>query len=196
MSCSHTCRLPKIELLSKDGNSEKDTITESTTPGIHEATANVPSVEDSPVSLECLHISERVSDKGKVDSDIEQLSTEAMMETINDKTLAPQLDNKPNVNLASECNPLSIPSDNKPQPAKPLQMEANSRGVSDGPKVYLGPKHYGAPVQKLPPREKVMSALLQWKTPETVKFLAGSLPDFTKNDVNENEVSLIYSETH
>ena len=66
--------------------------------------------------------------------------------------------------------------------------QVKAKVISDVPKVSVGPKHYGAPIQKLPPSDKVMSAILQWKTSETMRFLAGSLPDFSKDD-GDDEVS-------
>ena len=170
--------------MSNESNSEKDTITKSTKPGTHEATA-VPSVEDNAVFLECLHISDTKPDKGIVDSNDEQLNTEVAVKTSDNKTVTPKLEtatgtsNKSGISLTSECDSSKIPSDTKLQFTGHHRTEATSNVINNGPKVNVGPKHYGA-VQKLPPREKVMSALLQWKTLETIKFLAGALPDYSK----------------
>lgn len=171
--------LPQIDLLSKDSKSEENTTTESTKLGIHQAVAGAPSVEDSTASLDHLHISDTKSNE---DSNIEQQPVVKI--TDNTSSTPPQLDNdtdssnKPNVCVSRECDTSDKQSDHKLH-----QTEASSKVISGGPKVNTGPKHYGAPpVQKLPPREKVMSALLQWKTSETVRFLAGALPDYSKND--------------
>ena len=175
-----TRRLPKIELLSKENNSKSAT-TKDTKPGTHEAIVAAPSVEDNAVSLGCLHISDTKLDKGKVDSGIELLSNEATAKTSNGTP--PQLEdtidasNRSDISLTTKCDSSHTPSD-----AKILhhQTVATNNVVNSRPKVTVGPKHYGAPVQKLPPREKVTSALLQWKTPDTIKFLAGALPDYSK----------------
>ena len=82
-----------------------------------------------------------------------------------------QTDNKTDVSLIGPSN------FTKPQPDVTHQVKADGKVVNDKAKVSQGPKHYGALMQKVPPCERVMSALLQWKTPETVKYLAGFLPD-------------------
>lgn len=179
--CHYTCRLPRIELLSNEGNSEKDTATKSTKPGTHEATATAaPSVEDSAVSLECLHVSDTKPDKGIVDSNSKQLNSEVTVKTNDNTNVTPKLETAIDTSISStsKCDSSDIPSDAKLQFSGHHQTDQTTS--NNGPKVNVGPKHYGAPVQKLPPREKVMSALLQWKTPETIKFLAGALPDYSK----------------
>jgi len=50
------------------------------------------------------------------------------------------------------------------------------------PKLKAGPKHYGSPMQKQSPCEKVIAALLDWKTPKTDKFLSGTEPDLNQLD--------------
>ena len=177
-------------MLNKDNTSDKS-ISKSTESSKPEGTACTPSVDNDISSLEHLHISNRT--KGEVDSDSEQPSSEIIVKT-NDTT-PHRLDNSagssdvPNVSLASPSN---VSSDKKPQPA---ELNANTKVVNDGPKSSVGPKHYGVtPMQKLPPRERVMSALQQWKTPETVRFLAGCLPDYSKNDDDDDEVSKRYME--
>ena len=186
------CRIPTIELLSKDSTSEKNisksTESSKSEPDVHEYSASAPSVE--------LHVPDTKSDKGEVDSDVKQSSSEAREKTSDCISLiiTPQLDsntssnNKPDVSL---IDPSNVSSDITPQPAVGHPMKANTKVVSDGAKVSVGPKHYGAPMQKLPPRERVMSALLQWKTSETVRFLAGCLPDYSKTD-GDDEVSKSY----
>ena len=184
------CRLPTIELLSKDNTSEKviNKSTANSKPGTrkNEATSSAPSIEESITSLEHLHIS---SDKGQVHDNAKQLNSEAMVKT-DDASITPQLDKnitKPNV------VGLDTPNDKKPQsPIGHKIEEANGKIIDDGSKVNMGPKHYGAPVQKLPPREKVMSALLQWKTFETVRFLAGSLPDYGNDAVDDKVRDDVY----
>lgn len=166
--------------MSKENNSESATA-ENTKPGTHDGTVAAPSVEDSAVSLECLHISDTKLDKGKVGSGIELLNNEATAKTSNGTP--PQLEdaidasNRSDTSLTTKCDSSHTPSD-----AKILhhQTVATNNVVNSRPKVIVGPKHYGAPVQKLPPCEKVTSALLQWKTPDTIKFLAGALPDYSK----------------
>ena len=174
-------RIPTIELLNKDNTSDKSISqsTESSKPGVHEATASAPSVDSDITSLEHLHITDTTKDSQKP-------SSETIVK-INDTT-PHQLGSSdtPNVSLTSPSN---VSSDKKPQPA---ELKANTKVVNDGPKVSVGPKHYGiASMQKLPPRERVMSALQQWKTPDTVRFLAGCLPDYSKNDADD-EVSKRY----
>lgn len=177
--------------MSNENNSESATA-ENTKPGTHDATVAAPSVEDSAVSLECLHISDTKLDKGKVDSGIKLLSDEATAITSNGTP--PQLEdaidasNRSDISPTTKCDSLHTPSDAKMQFAGHHQTVATNNVVNSRPKVTVGPKHYGAPVQKLPPREKVTSALLQWKTPDTITFLAGALPDYSKVD-KDKEVS-------
>ena len=175
-------RIPTIELLNKDNTSEESISkpTECSKPDVHEVTASVPSVKDSITSLERLHISDAKSDKEKVDSELNPVKT-------NDSASPTphQLDNNADPSTKPNSSLTGPSSDKKPWAAASHQVKAN---IFDGPKV-VGPKHYGvAPMQKLPPREKVMSALLQWKTSETVRFLAGCLPDYSKSD-GSDEVS-------
>lgn len=186
--CAIHYSLPTIELLNKASKSEKDVdkyaININSTPG---DTADIPSAEESVQSFEHLHISDTRTDKErKVNNGIDQLDTETMVDS-NNTSLTNYSDytnnNKPVVSLSSESKPSNVSSDHKPQLTIAHQMKAGL------PKDCIGPKHYGAPVQKLPPRDKVMSALLQWKTPETVRFLAGSLPDYGKSDDSDDEVS-------
>ena len=193
--CTHThyhyfystyCRLPTIELLSKNDTSGKvnSKSAASSKPGIHkdEATTSAPSVEQSATSLEHLHIS---SDEGQVHNNAKQLSSETVVKT-DDASITPRSDKD---NAQPNAIGLDTPSNKNPRsPTRHKMEEANGKAIDDGSKVNIGPKHYGAPVQKLSPREKVMSALLQWKTSETVRFLAGSLPDYGKDDV-DNKVS-------
>ena len=52
----------------------------------------------------------------------------------------------------------------------------------DIPIPTAGPKHYGAPSQKVSPRERVITALLEWKTLKTINFLKGTEPDLNQLD--------------
>lgn len=173
--------------MTNDGSSKQivSKFTGISKPNIHGATAGPPSVEDN---LENLHICDTVSKKGKVDDNVGQLNTEATANVTAQSDGETNSSYKTKVNLTSECNPSSMSNDKKLQPPIGHQMDTNGRVINDGSKLSVGPKHYGAPVQKLLPREQVMAALLQWKTPETVRFLGGFLPDYNKND-GDDEVS-------
>jgi len=184
-------RLPTIELLNKDGKLEGNlSISDSSKPDKDETIASTQSVEDSATSVEYLHESDTESDKGEVDSDNDQPGTEAIVNTKDSTSFTLQSNNnsgsssKPKVGSSSDFKQSCVSS--KPQTTVGHQVKA--KVISDVPKVSVGPKHYGAPIQKLPPSDKVMSAILQWKTSETMRFLAGSLPDFSKDD-GDDEVS-------
>jgi len=62
----------------------------------------------------------------------------------------------------------------------------------DIPIPIAGPKHYGAPSQKVSPPERVIAALLEWKTLKTVNFLKGTEPDLNQLDEPVSDVVSVW----
>ena len=126
------------------------------------------SVDSTITSLEQTHLSDTASSNG---SDTRNGDTQDQPNASVEKsdTTSDVVNSKPELTLSHERKTEII--------------------KQDTPKPTVGPKHYGAPSQKLSPRERVMAALLEWKTPKTVKFLKGTEPDLNQLDEPVSDVA-------
>ncbi|XP_065896756.1 putative RNA polymerase II subunit B1 CTD phosphatase rpap2 isoform X1 [Dysidea avara] len=144
--------LQLVDTEKKDGGSAKSKV---------QVVEGDQSVDSTITSLEQTHLSDTASSNG---SDTRNGDTQDQPTASVEKsdTTSDVVNSKPELTLSHERKTEII--------------------KQDTPKPTVGPKHYGAPSQKLSPRERVMAALLEWKTPKTVKFLKGTEPDLNQLD--------------